>query len=110
MDGDSDNDDDFGDEGPTAEELALIRQLSPQDAEAADALVLGHCSGQWQKVAMVVGAALDEFDARFPGLPYICMQVRMLELQGQGRLEIRGDVMAMRQSEVRLPAPGAGGF
>jgi len=96
-------DDDYDDEEPTPEELERIRSATPSDAAAVDALILGKCGSRWQKVAMVVGASLDEYDAKFPHLPYVYMQVRMLELVESGALEAQGDVMSMRISEVRLP-------
>ena len=87
---------------PTVEELAAMRAATPLEAAAVDALVLGACDHRWRKVAMVVGALLDRFDSGYPHLPFVYLQARMLELEDQGRLEVRGDVMAMRHSEVRL--------
>jgi hypothetical protein len=88
---------------PTPEELSLIRQATPVVAEEVDALILSRCTNRWGKVAMIVGSLLDDFEAKYPYLPYVYMQVRMLELEHQGRLEIAGDVMQVRASEVRLP-------
>lgn len=100
-------DDDLADEGPSPEELAEVRKATPQDAAAVDALILGRCETAWRKVAWVVGSLLDAFEAACPALPYVYLQLRIAELVRQGRLQARGDVMAMRHSEVRLPqAPG----
>ena len=81
-----------------------MRKATPADATAVDALVLSKCSSTWRKVAMVVGSSLDEFEARFVNLPYVYMQIRMLELEDAGVLEVQGDVMSMRHAEVRLCA------
>lgn len=97
-------DDDYDDDEPSAEELSRIRLATSADADAVDALILSHCSNDWSKVATVVGLSLDDFEARFPHLPYVYMQLRLAELVHQGRLEAQGDVMAMRRSEVRRPA------
>ena len=51
---------------------------------------------------MVVGMLLAEFEAKFKHLPYVFMQLRIQELVRNGRLEAQGDVMHMRESEVRL--------
>ncbi len=99
--GDSQND---GGREPTSEEIEQMRQATLDEAAAVDALILRYCTQQWHKVAMVVGQSLNEFEAKFRHLPFIYMQVRMLELQDSGRIEIRGDVMSMRTSEVRLTA------
>jgi hypothetical protein len=99
-------DDDDTDDAPSPEEWTLMRRASTVEAAAVDALVLGHCTDRWQRVAMVVGASLDDYDARFSHLPYVYMQVRMRHLVELGRIECRGDVMSMRTSEIRLKAPG----
>jgi hypothetical protein len=97
--------DDHDDGEPTPEEIMSMRKATPAEAAAVDVLVLGQCTSVWRKVAMVVGVSLDEFDARFSNLPYVYMQIRMLELEESGILEIQGDVMSMRHAEVRLCSP-----
>jgi hypothetical protein len=99
-----DTDDDESDDDPTPEELAQMRRATPADAAAVDTLILQNCTDQWCKVAMIVGTALTEFDARFPHLPYVYMPVRIAALTASGVLEVDGDPMAMRFSEVRLVA------
>ncbi len=96
------------DEAPTAEELEQIRRTTPADAAVVDALLLAHCTDQWRKVAMVVGSSLDEFEARFPALPFVYLQLRIQALADQGRLESNGDLRFMQHSEVRLPSSPAG--
>lgn len=107
-----DEDSGFDDDAPSPEELAQLRRITPQVAADVDRLILARCDADWRPVAMVVGSSLDEFEAGFPGLPYVYLQMRILELADQGRLESRGDVMSMRGSELRLPErrgePGAG--
>ncbi|QCB46038.1 DUF3658 domain-containing protein [Hydrogenophaga sp. PAMC20947] len=97
-----DDSDEPDDDQPTLEELAKIRRATPADAAAVDALILQSCSNHWCKVAEVVGTSLKEFDARYPHLPYVYMPVRIVALERSGVLEVRGDPMAMRFSEVRL--------
>ena len=98
-----DDPDGYGDDEPSPEELAQMRQATTSDAAAVDQLILSLCTVRWQKVAMVIGSSLDEYDKRFASLPYVYMQVRMLELIERGVLEAQGDVMSMRTSQVRLP-------
>ena len=98
-----DRDEDPDEFDPNPEEMSLIRQATSIEAEGVDALILAQCTPRWGKVAMVVGSLLDEFEAKYPHLPYVYMQVRMLELEHQGRLEIAGDVMQVRAAEIRLP-------
>ncbi len=100
----NESDEDVDSNEPTAEEIAQMRNATASDVQAVDVLVLGKCSTSWRKVAMVVGSSLDEYDEHFPNLPYVFIPVRMLELEKAGKLEIRGDVFAMRTSEIRLVA------
>jgi hypothetical protein len=97
-----DDDDSQGDDEPTKEELDQIRRATSADAAAVDALILGKCSSQWSKVATIVGSLLDEFEERFPYLPYVYMPIRMLELEARGLIAIHGDALAIRSAEVRL--------
>lgn len=90
-----------GDE-PTAEELEQMRRATPVEAATVDALILGKCSSRWSKVAMIVGLLLNEFDEKFPHLPYIYMPIRMLDLEERGLIEIQGNVLAMGFSEIRI--------
>jgi Protein of unknown function len=92
----------YGYEPPTAEEVAQMQGASANEAKAVDALVIGVCTTQWRKVAMVVGTLMDAYDAQFPHLPFAYMQVRILELVERGVLESQGNVMRIRHSEVRL--------
>jgi hypothetical protein len=91
---------------PTPEEIAQMRAATPAEAQAVDSMILRECSARFQKVAMVVGQLLNEFDASFPHLPLAYVQARMQELEDGGLVEIAGDVWSMRHSEVRLVMPG----
>jgi Protein of unknown function len=97
-----DADEEENDDDPTPEELVQIRRATPADAAAVDALILKSCTDRWCKVAMVVGTSLKEFDAKYPHLPYVYMPIRIIEMERSGALEVQGDPMAMRFSEVRL--------
>jgi Protein of unknown function len=110
---DSEDPEDPDEEEPSAEELAEIRCATPADAAGVDALILSNCTQHWRKVAMVMGTSLDEFEARFPGLPFIYLQLRIQDLARRGLLEAQGNVMSIRFSEIRLPqaaisTPGSG--
>lgn len=95
-------DDAEDDDNPTPEELAQMRRATAADAEAVDALILQSCTDRWRKVAMVVGISLKEFDAQFPHLPYVYLPARIIAMEQSGALEVQGNAMAMRFSEVRL--------
>ena len=79
-----------------------MRRATADDAAAVDALILQSCTHRWRKVAMVVATSSNEFDAQFPHLPYVYMPIRIIAMEQSGVLEVHGDAMAMRFSEVRL--------
>jgi hypothetical protein len=110
---DFEDDDDDGPAGdddaftPTPEELAVLRRATPADAAAADALLTGALTAQWQGVGDLVGALLDAFEAALPSLPYVYLAVRLRALVDAGAVEVDGDLTDLRAGRVRLAAGGA---
>lgn len=90
---------------PTEEEVAQMLASSPEERAGAEAMVLRECSVRWQKVAKIVGDLLDEFERTYPHLPFAYLQATMEKLEDLGKIEIVGDVWAMRYSEIRLAQP-----
>jgi len=93
------------DDGPTQEELEQIQLATLTDAEKVDALILQSCTSRWRKVAMVVGIAEKTFDKQFPHLPASYISIRIIEMERSGVLEVAGDAMNIRFSEVRIARP-----
>jgi len=93
---------------PTEEEISQMIASSPEERSAVQALVLRECSERWQKVAKIVGDLLDEFERTHPNLPFAYLQATMQKLEDLGKVEIVGDVWAMRYSEIRLVQPRSG--
>jgi hypothetical protein len=87
---------------PTEEEIQQMQAATEAEASEVDTLVLGQCTSQWRKVAMVVAKLLDVFDEKYQHLPYCYMQARIQKLEDQGLVEVAGNPWAMRHSEVRL--------
>ena len=87
---------------PTEEEIAQMRASSQEEREAVQAMVLRECSERWQKVAKIVGDLLHEFKRTYEHLPVAYLQATMQKLEDLGKVEIAGDVWAMRYSEIRL--------
>ena len=87
---------------PTDEEAAQMVASSPDERAAAQEMVLRACSSHWQKVAKLVGDLSDDFIRRYPHLPFAYLQATMQRLEDDGKVELAGDVWAMRHSEIRL--------
>jgi hypothetical protein len=101
-DHDDPRDEEYGYESPTAEEVAQMQAASVSEALTVDELILGVCSNNWRKVAMVIGTIMSSFDAQFPHLPFAYIQVRIIDLVKRGVIESQGNVMRMRHSEIRF--------
>jgi hypothetical protein len=87
---------------PTEEEIAQMVASSPEERATAQEMALRECTDRWKKVARIVGDLLDEFEQTYPHLPFAYLQATMQKLEDLGKVEIDGDVWAMRYSEIRL--------
>lgn len=68
--------------------------------DAIDALLLSQATSSWQKVAMVIGKALQVDRSLVENK----LGERIAALVESGRLESDGDIRNWRHSEIRLPA------
>jgi hypothetical protein len=90
-------------------ENAPLRILSEGELVSAplsffDPLLLSCATPEWQKAARVIGEALSEFwetSVLQTGDLVLCARARALA--GAGRLEFRGDLSDIQNSELRLP-------
>lgn len=82
-------------DGATAppESLPLDEAL----ALAIDAHLLEACTSQWHRAARVAGTAVG----LWPDLPVSLFAQRLQVLINAGRIEVRGDILNILQSEVR---------
>lgn len=87
---------------PTAEETELMR-AAPKDVElAVDVMIVEACTSRWQKVAKIVGNLIPQLEQASTDMPFAYIQARMDRLEDSGKVEIAGNVWAMRYSEIRL--------
>ncbi len=89
---------------PNQEEL--VAELSDEDLQEIDRLLLSHATHSWRKVAMLVGLAMRDNKGHKKGVPDILYSQRVRKLVEQGRLVSEGNLQYMRFSEVRLPDAG----
>jgi Protein of unknown function len=82
-------------------ELALLAQLSAQDVEAIDEVVLSCTRDHWRKVAMIVSLTMERLGDQYPGFSDVFYAERVRALADSGRLEAQGNLSYMRFSEVR---------
>ena len=86
-------------------ENAPFRIVADQDLVSApisffDELLLSCTGTEWQKTACVIGEAIAKYEASVGDLVLLG---RIRALVAAGSLEARGDLSAMRSSELRLP-------
>jgi Protein of unknown function len=91
----------------SARELEVIASLSASQVAHVDSAILRHITGQWRKVALIVGSAMAE-PGRVPGLPDVFFAERLRLLVASRRVELRGDPVRMRFSEARSPVAASG--
>lgn len=87
----------------SSEEASAFAQLSPGEVAEIDEAILLCVHSRWQKLAMVVGLALEKLRGQYPQFSEVFYSERVSALAKQGRLESRGNLCYMRFSEVRLP-------
>lgn len=67
-------------------------------AVSIDAHLLDACTPQWRQAARVAGTAVGQW----PDLPVMLFAQRLQGLIAAGHVEVRGDVLNILQSDVRL--------
>ena len=85
-----------------------MRALTPVEVSQVDALLLGASSPRWQKVALVIARVMNDFEQKFPDVPFEFLSYRVQELEGLGTLEVAGDPFRPGFSETRLKQPASG--
>lgn len=92
----------------TPEQRSGVKALTPEQVQVIDAALLSNVAMEWRKVARVVGATMLELQSRVVGIPDVYYAERVRALVRSGVIESRGNLHAMRASEVRICAtPGA---
>lgn len=87
----------------TPEQRGRIAQLSEAQRQAIDVALLSNVTTHWRKVARVVGTTMEHLEDRVIDIPDIYYAERVANLAERGLIEMLGDPMFMRYSEVRLP-------
>lgn len=90
-------------DGPMSpEQQARVNQLTEDEIQAIDQVLLAHASHQFRKVARVVGMTMGT-SVHKKGIPDFFYAERIRRLVAEGKLESEGDLDYMRFSEVRIP-------
>ncbi|MNQ85492.1 hypothetical protein D3C85_1006580 [compost metagenome] len=82
-------------------EREQVARLPESDLALIDAALLSQVTGQWRKVARVVGMAMLSMPDHTENVPDAFFARRVALLVESGRLESQGDLRRMRFSEVR---------
>jgi hypothetical protein len=84
------------------EQSMRVSRLSQEDLWDIDREILAQSARSWRNVARIVGQVIDKLSSRIPDVPDIYYAQRVRHLVENGKLESRGDLHFMRDSEVRL--------
>ncbi len=87
----------------TEEQKIFVSNLSDEELNGVDQLILSIASYRWKKVAMLVATVMFDYPDAFDELPDVFYSSRIRKLVEEGKLESQGNLMYMRFSEVRLP-------
>jgi hypothetical protein len=90
---------------PDATELARYAALTQPQRVLIDALLLGHSSGTWQKMARIVADTMSKVPPDLADVSYGYFTQRLRHMVAAGLLEARGNVSIMRYCELRLRSP-----
>jgi hypothetical protein len=93
----------------SAEEQSVAVQLNETDRKMIEATIMANCSERWRKVAWVVVRTVDALKTRYPGLTYVFYTECLCRLVDEERLDLDGDLLYIRHSEVRLPTQASSG-
>lgn len=80
---------------------ALVDALTPAQLDEIDRTFLSHNTRRFRKVALVVAHTLRELSPSLDALPDVLDAMRVAHLVELGALEAQGDLVFMRDSEIR---------
>jgi hypothetical protein len=89
---------------PNQEQQSRINQLSIEEINEIEEMLLKHTCERWRKVARVVGTSMSEFKGKFKGVPDVYFSERVQSLVNRGLLESQGNLKRMRYSEIKKSA------
>ncbi|HEY5994416.1 MAG TPA: DUF3658 domain-containing protein [Gallionellaceae bacterium] len=89
------------------EQWELVAQLTDSEVQEIDNLLLSYAKHSWRKGAMLVALAMVSQEPHLSNVPEMYYSERIKKLVQSGRLESKGELHSMRDSEVRLPVSKA---
>lgn len=84
-------------------ERSASEKLSDAELREIDEAILSESSDRWLKIARVVGDVQRRLRNVFPELSYLFYSERLICLIEKGELEVQGNPIFIRFSEVRRP-------
>lgn len=87
----------------TEEQKKLVAELSDEQLQEIDEMLISFACKYNRKVARVVGSTMSHLPNRVYGIPDVFYAQRVKLLVKQGRLISEGNLQYMCYSEVRLP-------
>jgi len=86
----------------TEEQTKFTNLLTKKQLKEIDNALLNHSQYTFMKVARVIGDAIMDKKVHIKGVPDIFYFKRILLLVERNKLEIKGNLKSMRNSEIRL--------
>ncbi|WP_084531113.1 DUF3658 domain-containing protein [Burkholderia sp. WSM2232] len=87
----------------TSRQEQAVQSLNAAQLQQIDEAIMRNVISNWRKVSRVVGTALVENSEHIKDIPDLFYAQRIGMLAATGKLEITGDALDIRHTEVRLP-------
>ncbi len=81
-----------------------IERLQDSDLERIDQAILSALGRDWKKTGFITAGVMIAAPDEYEELPEAFYVLRLRALAQAGRIEVNGDLDALKTSEIRLPA------
>jgi hypothetical protein len=88
--------------GPEAQQA--IASLQPGDLLQIDAMILAALDGSWKKAGLIAAGVMLSAPDEYEELPEAFYVQRMEALAQSARIEVKGELTALKTCEIRLAA------
>lgn len=83
-------------------EAEIVAKLSEADLESIDAILVENIGETWMKSAFLIGGVMLKVPDEYEEVPDVFYSGRLMLLEKEGAISVRGDLRKMKHSEVQL--------
>ena len=83
-------------------EEEAVAALSDADLEIIDNLLIENLGSKWIKSSFLIGGVMLKVPDDYEEVPDVFYSTRLVELEKQGVIAVKGDLRRMKECEVKL--------